>query len=62
MRVAENVATPLREHLPWLPKPLREEIVDLKLEWTRRTIKTPDLHEERFAKTYIQPLQDQVSS
>ena len=31
MRVAENVATPLREHLPWLPKPLREEIVDLKL-------------------------------
>ena len=31
MRVAENVATPLREHLPWLALPLREEIVDLKL-------------------------------
>ena len=31
MRVAENVATPLREHLPWLPAPLRDEVVNLKL-------------------------------
>jgi len=39
-----------------------EEIIDLKLEWTKRTIKTPDLHEERFAKTYIQHLHDQIKS
>lgn len=31
MRVAENVATPLREHMPWLPEPLRDEVVHLKL-------------------------------
>ncbi len=31
MRVAENVATPLREHMPWLPARLRDEVVDLKL-------------------------------
>jgi len=31
MRVAENVATPLREHMPWLPAPLRDEVVNLKL-------------------------------
>ena len=31
MRVAENVAAPLREHLPWLSAPLRDEVVDLKL-------------------------------
>jgi phospholipid/cholesterol/gamma-HCH transport system ATP-binding protein len=31
MRVAENVATPLREHMPWLPAPLRDEVVDLRL-------------------------------
>jgi len=27
-----------------------EEIIDLKLDWARKTIKTPDLHEERFVK------------
>ena len=31
MRVADNVATPLREHLPDLPRALRDEVVDLKL-------------------------------
>lgn len=31
MRVAENVATPLREHMPSLPLALREEVVNLKL-------------------------------
>ena len=31
MRVAENVATPLREHMPWLSAPLRDEVVNLKL-------------------------------
>lgn len=31
MRVAENVATPLREHMPWLPESLRDEVVNLKL-------------------------------
>lgn len=31
MRVADNVATPLREHMPWLPASLREEVVNLKL-------------------------------
>lgn len=31
LRVAENVAVPLREHLPWLPPGLRDEVVDLKL-------------------------------
>jgi phospholipid/cholesterol/gamma-HCH transport system ATP-binding protein len=31
MRVGENVATPLREHLPDLPAELRDEVVRLKL-------------------------------
>lgn len=31
MRVAENVATPLREHMSWLPECLRDEVVNLKL-------------------------------
>lgn len=31
MRVADNVATPLREHMPWLARPLRDEVVNLKL-------------------------------
>ena len=31
MRVAENVGTPLREHMPWLPVSLRDEVVNLKL-------------------------------
>lgn len=31
MKVGENVATPLREHLPQLTKPLRDEVVAMKL-------------------------------
>jgi len=29
-----------------------EEITDLKLEWAQKTIKTPELHEERFRKIF----------
>jgi hypothetical protein len=39
-----------------------DEIIDLKLEWVKKTIKTPELHEERFVKSYNQNLQNQIST
>ena len=38
-----------------------EEITDLKIEWARKTIKTPELHEQRFAKSYLQSPPDLIT-
>ncbi|MDP4291540.1 MAG: TrmH family RNA methyltransferase, partial [Bacteroidota bacterium] len=38
-----------------------DEILDLKLDWAKKSVKTPELHEEHFVKAYLQNISDPAS-